>query len=130
MLRPVMGGTLVLALVAGLAPAENKKPAGLAGTVKKVDAKKSLLIGTVKGTDREAQDKYVEVKITDQTRFVAGMGGGARKEFKGKDGLKDDAFKAGSRVMIMLDAKGDARTVMTMPTAYGPPDGTGLGRPS
>jgi Cu/Ag efflux protein CusF len=121
MFRYVFGGALALALAAGPAPAADGKPQVLRGTIKKADAKKNLLTVTVKG-----QDKDVEVKVTEDTVFMAGP----RKQYKGKEGLKADAFKAGTVVVVLLGPKGAAQRVMAAPGSFRPPDGVGPGKPT
>jgi len=107
--REVNGG-----LPKGLVPVKPENPTTdrppfLNGKVKKIDADKGLLTLTVAEGDEE---KDVEIKVTEETRFMAMSATGGKKEFTGKDGLKADQFKKGTKVRVVKDKDGSARMIM------------------
>jgi hypothetical protein len=64
MLRQVVGGVLGLVLCASLGTADDKQPQMIAGTIKKIDAKKGIMVVKTK-------DKDVDVKVTEGTKLTA-----------------------------------------------------------
>ncbi len=114
---------LVLVPAAGLLAADKKParkaaPRFTAATVKKIDAGKGLLTVTV-ATD--GQPKDVDLKVGEQTRFIAFGASGDPTELAGKDGLKAAALKPGTAVRYVTDAAGNATLVTTGPF-FGRPD--------
>jgi len=101
-------------LVATLAAAAEKKAAPLAltgGTIKEIDADKGTFTLTIKSPRNAKKD--MTVKVAEDTKFVAVIANGDRKEFTGKAGLKSRHFKEGTYVEIIKNPRGDVTMVRT-----------------
>lgn len=83
---------------------------GLAGTVRKVDADKGVLVVRVTG-----QDKDQEFKVGKETRVLI-MGGRIPKQYTGKEGLKADGLRKGSQVRLVESSDGKLQAVFATPT--------------
>src|SRR5438128_668488 len=113
MLRHYVCAALALLLLAGLAPAEKKKPVSprmTAGKIKKIDVKKGVLILTVKKDDEE---KEITIKIDEDTKFIT-SGKNGLKEMSSEDAADADAFKPGTLVQVAKGPDGQLR-VLNMP---------------
>lgn len=105
MLRMFVCAATALVLCAGIGLAQEKAKKGqtAAGKIKKVDAAAGILTVTVRVSKTEEKD--TEFKIADTTRFLIALGE-AKQELTGKDGLKNEQFKAGADVAVTTDADG------------------------
>src|SRR6516225_8411779 len=106
MLRHYVCAAVALVLLAGIAPAQKKKPPlarPTMGKIKKIDPKKGVLILTVKKDDEEKEET---VKIDEDTKFIA-VGKGAKKELNAEEAAKADAFKVGTKVMVLKRPDGE-----------------------
>ena len=104
------------AIMVGSAP-RGEGPLFTRGMVQKADPAKGVLV--LKVSDQRG-DREVEIRVTDETRFSSISAEGARKDFKGKAGLKAAQFQKGTRVSVLLEPDGAARVVLT--TSPRPPE--------
>jgi len=124
MLRKFVCAAVGLVLVGGVAlaaeeKAEAKKPRGklVFGKLLKCDADKGIICVMVKKS-KDDEGTKMEYKINEDTKFVAGSGGGEKpltftKGDFGKDEFKAK-FKEGVIVVVILDDEGKiARRVTT-----------------
>jgi hypothetical protein len=97
---------LVLASGVSLAADKGKGKKGMTvqGTIKKVDAAAGTLTISVKKKNAEPMEKDFTVEDATKVNVIAGSG--ETTEVKGKAGLKNEAFKAGTAVTLTLDADG------------------------
>src|SRR5262245_27545865 len=99
-------------LAAGLASAAAKKPAPPRwawGTIKKIDAGQGLFILTIKNFKGEKED--LNVRIDEDTRFVALLSNGKQLRATGKAGLESRPFQKGAHVQIEKDEQGKVTSV-------------------
>ena len=115
MLRQFACAAVALILCAGLALADDAKPAKkkageVKGTVKKIDAAGSTITLTIKNKKNpDGIDK--EFKISEDTKFTL-VTGDEKKEMSAKDGFKCPALKEGAVISIAAD--GDKATAVTL----------------
>jgi hypothetical protein len=108
MLRLFVCAAVALMLCVGVGLAQDKGKGKdtnkVSGTVKKVDAATGTLTISVKGKNKGDQPKDMEFKISDTTKVtVYAPTTGDATNLVGKDGLKNEQFKEGAKVMVTTD---------------------------
>src|SRR5262245_18452833 len=111
MLRASLYGAAIVVIAAGCNRAGNKtelkgrgRPPDARGTISSVDP----AVGTLTVNARSRQNPAGEEKtfqVEDDTTITSFVGE-AKKELKGKDGLRDPPFKAGSLVAVRTSEDG------------------------
>jgi Cu/Ag efflux protein CusF len=115
MLRTFVCAAVALVLCAGVALADDAKPAKkkaseVRGTVKKIDAAASTITLTIKNK-KTPDGMEKEFKIAEDTKFTV-ITGEDKKEMSAKDGFKSDALKEGALLTIAVE--GDKVTAVTI----------------
>lgn len=124
MRRTIIG--IAVALLAGPAGADEKETSWLVrGKVKKVDVNKLILVVEVQNRSGKAED--IEVKVGDDTRFIALLEMGGKKEYTGQAGLKAAPFQHGAQVQVFKSPKGNVLRIIAQPGMSRAPD---MGRPT
>jgi hypothetical protein len=80
---------------------KGKKGQNVNGVIKKLDAATGTLTVTVKAKNDPA-GKDMEFKVEDTTKVTV-YAGEDKKELAGKEGLKNEQFKEGAKVTVVLD---------------------------
>lgn len=98
-MRTLFVALTALALCVGVTlAADKKKAAGVAGTIKKIDAKEGTITVTVKNK-KETMDK--EFKIGDDTKITMQDGDDKKELAVGKKGLENEKLKEGVMVTVV-----------------------------
>jgi len=111
MIRTILCGIVGLAIAAGChqasTPTQQKmrgRGSGVRGTVARVDAATGSL--TMKIRNRQDEGEVEKTFQVDDDTTITSYQGEAKKELKGRAGLSDPQFKAGSRVAVTTSEDG------------------------
>jgi hypothetical protein len=111
MLRAIFCGAVIFVIAAGCHRADTKielkgrgRFPGARGTVKSADPTAGTLTVSVRGRQGPAEAEKT-FQVEDDTTITS-FTGEAKKELKGKDGLRDPQFKLGARVAVTTSEDG------------------------
>jgi hypothetical protein len=111
MLRAILCGAMIVVIAVGCNRAGTKSELkgrgrfpGARGTITSVDPAAGTL--TVNARSRQNPDGEEKTFQVEDDTTITSFTGEAKKELKGKDGLRDPQFKAGSRVAVTTSEDG------------------------